>query len=96
LPGGRKKNQGEEEKSGGGEDADMRVPVVGEGEERKRVTVRVLMMGRGLVSLLGRKSSPGSISIFILFSSFPFLFSYFFCIFCKNASIRFKPLSEIF
>jgi hypothetical protein len=70
------------------------LPVSG-GEEKRAGSVEGFL-GRGLVAVLGRKGSRGPISYFSFSSSFPFLFSYFFCIFCKNASNQFKPLSEIF
>jgi hypothetical protein len=52
--------------------ADEGVPPVSEKEGRERVPVRGSFLGRGLVSLLGRNSSPGSISYF----SFLFFFSF--------------------
>jgi hypothetical protein len=66
-------------------------------ERERGVPVRVrALLGCGLDLVLGRMVSPGALFYFY----FPFLFSnsvfYFFCIFCKKASIQFKPLSEIF
>jgi hypothetical protein len=42
------------------------------------------------------KIHPRGPFLFLFSSSFPFLFSYFFYIFCKTFSNQFKPLSEIF
>jgi hypothetical protein len=55
-----------------------------------------VMLGRGWLPELGRKSSPGSISIFISSFLFSFLFSYFFHNFCRDTSIQIKLLPEIF
>jgi hypothetical protein len=46
---------------------------------------------------VGPKSFPRPFYLFFFPSLFfPFSVFYFFCIFCKKASIQFKPLSEIF
>jgi hypothetical protein len=79
----------EERGNGGGDDADMRVPPVGEGREGKGVPVRVLvLLGCGLLQVLGRMVSPGPFSVFI--SSFSFSISVFFISF-----IHFSNLNQI-
>jgi hypothetical protein len=53
-------------------------------------------LGRGLISSSGPKGFPEALFlIFFSFLLFLFLFSHFFCIFYKNASNQFKPLSKI-
>jgi hypothetical protein len=79
----RERNQREEE-----DGSDGWVPHVSEGKGKITVPIRVFKMGCGLVSLLGRKSSPGSKSIFI--SS---LFLFFFC-FLKSFK-HFSNLTQI-
>jgi hypothetical protein len=71
-------------------------PTCQRAEERERIPVRGgVFLGCGLVLLLGRKGSLGPFSIFIFFSSFLFLISYFLYRFCTNAPNQIKPLSGI-
>jgi hypothetical protein len=48
------------------------------------------LLGHGLAPSLGRNGAPGLFHIFFSFLLFPFLFSYFFYIFCKK-KLQFKP-----
>jgi hypothetical protein len=62
------------------------------GEEKHTGSVEGFL-GRGLVAVLGRKGFPGSSFTFLFLFLFSFSVFYFLCIFCKNASNQFKPLS---
>jgi hypothetical protein len=53
-------------------------------------------VGRGPFLLLGRRDAPGPFLYFFSFSTFSFLFSYFFYNFCKFGPICFKPICKIF
>jgi hypothetical protein len=75
----------------------MRVPPGSEREERKRVTVRVCFPGLRAGSSSGPKGFPEvQFHIFIFFSSFLFLISYFLYRFCILNSIDFKPVAKVF
>jgi hypothetical protein len=74
----RGSNAGDVTREGGetvrGERADRWVPRVSERKREGGIPVRDARVGRGPILMPGQMGSPGPFSIFIFFSSFPFLF----------------------
>jgi hypothetical protein len=65
------------------------------GEREIKDTVSVYLLGRGWFPFWARIHPRGPFYFYFSFLLFLFCFSYFFCIFCKNVSNQFKPVSKI-
>jgi hypothetical protein len=94
VTGSREREERNQREEGEGDVAWLRGPLISEGEASVAYRFGDLSSWAvGWLLKLGRTVPFGPFLIFILFSSFCFLFSYSFHNFCKNVSIQAKPIS---